>query len=209
MMRGLIQWWRYEAKVWRHGWSRSKDAAVKAMKSLIGTSIALGIGILVVGTALGLQSVMPVIVTVLVLFLGLLVNVGLAPMRLDAEAHEYAQALIKENADLQDRLEGKKVDEEQYEALRALRDRGEELILQGGVPDWVSWENFVTNWRQRVYDALPVEKDGFWTIATPVVFKAARNGEMKLRLLSAQVEKLRKIMMRLENEIDGWNPSER
>lgn len=199
----------YEAEVWRHGWARSRDAAIRTVRSVAGAVLSAAAGVVIVGTAVELQTLVPIGVAVFVLFVGLLINVGLAPMRLHAQAAKEIEELHEKLNTVQAALGAKQVLRDQYEELKPLLYRGEELLLRGGAPDWISWENLVTNWRQRVYEALPVERDGFYTKATPAAFKAARSGEMKLSLLAAQVDKFRRIMMRLENEKDGWDPSGR
>lgn len=208
-MEWLMRWRQYEAKVWRHAWGRTEAAAKKVVSTGLGITVSATLGLVLLGAAVELKSFLPLLVA-LVLFLATLwVNLFLAPSQLDHEAQTELAGANSKVAELQDSLKRKTVHREQYEALKLLLEEGQDLTIRGGMPTWDDWALRVTNWRERVYDLLPVERDGFWSTATPTMFAAMRDGQHKIALLASQLDKFRRIMMRLENELDDWEPSKR
>jgi hypothetical protein len=93
-------------------------------------------------------------------------------------------------------------------ALRRLFNDGEALTKSRGIPTWESWSERVVAWRTSVHDQLPFERERFLGIASPEMFEATRNEERPV-LLVAQVEELRKMLMRLENEVGQWELMEK
>jgi hypothetical protein len=203
------RWRQYEAKVWRNAWGRTETAGKKVMSTGVGIIVSVGLGAILLGAALELRSVLPLL-TAAVLFLGTLcVNLLLAPSRLDKESQDNISTEKQTSDELRKQLERKRVERETYEALRTLHQEGERLLMEFGKPNVDSWDEQVVSWRTRVYELLPFERDGFLTMSSPQVWKAAPHGAPKMELFTSQLAKLRHIFMRLENEVDGWEPGKR
>jgi len=206
------QWFRrwrlYEARGWRSAWQDTKAAAAKIVGTGIGIAILIILAFVLLGASAELLSFLPVLVATLPFFGTLLVNRALAPSRLDREASDALAAEKRETAALREQISRKRVLSEQYVTLQRLFDDGEALTIRRGVPTWESWSEQAVAWRTSVYDQLPFEQDGFLSIASPQMFEAARDQQRHV-LLVAQVENLRKILTRLENEVDGWEPETR
>lgn len=206
MWNWLSDWRRYEARVWQHAWSNTGAAGKKVVSTGLGIALSVGLGVVLLGAAVELKSFLPLLVAVVIFFATLWINLALAPSQLDKEVQEALRRKQIEIEELQDKLERKRIDRQQYQALKLLLAEGQELIIQGGVPNWDEWSVKVGDWRNRVYQALPTERDAFLHIASAEMFEAARDGPRRMKLLTTQVEKFRRIMTRIENEVDGGKP---
>jgi len=204
------QWFRrwrlYEAKLWRRTWHETRAAGMKIVSTGAGIAVLIILVFVLVGASAELLSFLPLLLAAAVPFLGtLLVNRALAPSRLDKEASDALAAEKGESAGLREQISRQRVLHEQYVALRRLFDHGEALTIGRGIPTWENWSERVVAWRTNVHDQLPFEREGFLSIASPQMFDATRD-EQRHVLLIAQMEELRKILMRLENEVDRWEP---
>lgn len=203
------RWRSYEAKVWRRTWQETSAAARKIVSTGLGIAVLIILAFVLVGASAELLSFLPLLLIAAVPFLGtLLVNRALAPSRLDKEASDALAAEKGETARLREQISRKRVLREQYVALQRLFDEGEALTIRRGTPTWENWSEQAVAWRTSVHDQLPFERERFLSIASPQMFEATRDEERHV-LLVAQVEELRKILMRLENEVDRWEPEGR
>jgi hypothetical protein len=208
-MDWLKTWRRYEVKVWRDAWQRTEAAGKKVLSTGMGLVVSLVIAVIVLGAALELKSFLPLL-TALILFLAALwLNLFLAPSRLDRDAQEVVAAERRTAENLRGQLERKRIEQQTYEALRSLHQEGEALLIRFGKPAMDEWCERVAKWRTTVYDKLPFERDGFLSMSSPQVWEAAPHGEPRRDLFISQLAKFRAILMRLENEVDGWEPGKR
>ena len=200
------RWRSYEAKVWRRTWQETRAAARKIVSSGAGIAALIVLAFVLVGASAELLSFLPLLLIAAVLFLGaLFVNRALTPSRLDQEASDALAAEKGETAGLREQISRKRVLREQYAALRRLFDDGEALTISRGIPTWENWSERVVAWRTSVHDHLPFERERFLSIASPQMFEATRDEERHV-LLVAQMEELRKILIRVEHEVDRWDP---
>jgi len=199
------RWRSYEARVWRSAWQETKAAARKIVGTALGIAALIILAFVLVGASAELLSFLPLLIAAAPFLGTLLVNRALAPSRLDKEASDALAAEKGESAGLREQISRQRVLHEQYVALRRLFDHGEALTIGRGIPTWENWSERVVAWRTNVHDQLPFEREGFLSIASPQLFDATRD-EQRHVLLIAQMEELRKILMRLENEVDRWEP---
>ena len=133
-----------------------------------------------------------------------LVNFYRAPAKLYAEQAQNIAALQKDVDGLKLQLAQRKAKREDYEGLRALYDEAD-IIRYKELPktlddDWKIWAHRVDDWRDRTRNALPSEKDSFWNVYPPERFHAV-NLRTKVILLDEQLNKLRLILARIEEEV--------
>lgn len=177
----------------------------------VGKQVIGGVlSVLILGVSIAEGTLLPIYAAIGFLGCYLAFNIFAAPMRLDEKAEVARKADEAKIEFLREQLETKRIRKQQYEALMPLFLEGQQLNLsipqEEDGPGWAEWTERVNDWRQRAYEALPVERDGFFTICTPEYFNVL-SAQGKQNLYQSQFNKFRLVMMRVENAVDAWEAS--